>query len=522
MTSPSAGSIANEMVPLADRLRHMRVFRLTLVLAIGALLLFSPEIFRVGKAELGEATAGYLAIAFACEGLWRVFRRRAITLFGLLVILDGIYLAWGCYVSGGVTSPVRFAMILHLIAIVLLASYRTGLKLAMWDSLLTLVVFYAQDVKLSITVGGRVVPDSSFHRLITFITLFWLVALATAAFSAVNERELRRRKYDLEALARLAKELDETGGSREAAKVLVDRVADTFDLHRVILVGEGGEQPAVLAHHGPLGTIGDATNGSEGAGVLERARDNKETLLTSGLAAAHDRWLSDLLPESRNLILMPLWAEGHCLGVLVAEHSMRKGSRIERRVVSMLERFGSHGALALRNASLLEQVQKMASTDGLTGVANRRAFDAALDRELARAARLDDPVSLVMLDIDHFKALNDTHGHQMGDDVLRAMAAILAQTCRAYDTVARYGGEEFAVILPGCTDHEAMAMAERFREVVVTTGSPVAITASVGVATFPVHASGATGLVRAADRALYVSKRAGRNQVSLALEVSPV
>src|SRR5438309_783786 len=88
----------------------------------------------------------------------------------------------------------------------------------LWDSLLTLLVFYAQDVRMSVAVGGRTIPDSPFHRLVVFVVLFWLVALVTAAFSAVNERELRRRKYDLEALAHLAKDLDVASGAREAAE----------------------------------------------------------------------------------------------------------------------------------------------------------------------------------------------------------------------------------------------------------------------------------------------------------------
>lgn len=182
----------------------------------------------------------------------------------------------------------------------------------------------------------------------------------------------------------------------------------------------------------------------------------------------------------------------------------------------MLERFASHGALALGNAWLLERVQKMASTDGLTGVANRRAFDATLDRELGRAERGGEPVSLVMLDIDDFKGLNDLHGHQMGDDVLRSIAAEVSGACRTYDTVARYGGEEFAVILPGCTQAESLMLAERLREVVVLAGAEVRVTASVGVATYPVHASDAQELIQAADGALYVSKRSGRNRVSQA------
>ena len=158
----------------------------------------------------------------------------------------------------------------------------------------------------------------------------------------------------------------------------------------------------------------------------------------------------------------------------------------------------------------------MAATDGLTAIANRRTFESTLEREIARAQRHAEPVSLVMVDIDHFKALNDSHGHQAGDDVLRNVAAALACECREFDLAARYGGEEFAIVLPGCTAEESLVIAERFRRVVSAAPTVVPITASAGVATYPDHAKDADELVRVADEALYESKRAGRDRVTAA------
>jgi diguanylate cyclase (GGDEF)-like protein len=123
-------------------------------------------------------------------------------------------------------------------------------------------------------------------------------------------------------------------------------------------------------------------------------------------------------------------------------------------------------------------------------------------------------MSLIMVDIDHFKKLNDTHGHQRGDDVLRAVAAALTSECREFDTACRYGGEEFAIVLPRCDAPKGLLMAERFRRVVARCASELSVTASAGVATFPHHARDAGTLVRAADEALYVSKRSGRNRAS--------
>jgi len=180
----------------------------------------------------------------------------------------------------------------------------------------------------------------------------------------------------------------------------------------------------------------------------------------------------------------------------------------------MLGQFSSHVALALRNAGLLEQVQHLAETDPLTGVANRRLFEYTLSRELHRADRNDDCVTLVMVDVDHFKSFNDTCGHQAGDRALQAVADALLEACREFETVARYGGEEFAVILPGCSTKRSGAAAERLREAVTKVRVQTGITASAGVLTFPNNAKSASMLIRGADEALYESKASGRNRVT--------
>jgi two-component system cell cycle response regulator len=240
------------------------------------------------------------------------------------------------------------------------------------------------------------------------------------------------------------------------------------------------------------------------------------TQLTASLHATRDAALARALPDGRNLVVVPLSAGKRALGVLVLEHPMRAGSRIERRVVSMLERLAAHAALALRNAWLLEEIQHLAATDALTGLANRATFQITLGQELARARRAGGDVSLVLLDIDHFKALNDTHGHLAGDEVLRGVSAALDECCRAFDTPARYGGEEFAVVLPQTDAEEALAVAERLREAIAGARVEPGVTVSVGVATFPLHGDDPDDLVKAADDALYASKRAGRDRVTSA------
>jgi diguanylate cyclase (GGDEF)-like protein len=248
--------------------------------------------------------------------------------------------------------------------------------------------------------------------------------------------------------------------------------------------------------------------------VLELAARTRTTQLISELDPTADAWLDALLPGARNLVVLPMSAEGGTVGVLVLEHESRRGSRIERRLIGTTERFAAHGALALRNAWLLEEVRDLAANDPLTGLSNRMTFGDSLDRELARARRDGGEVTLVLLDLDHFKQLNDTRGHQAGDEVLRCTAVTLREHQRVYDIAARYGGEEFALIAPGLSARDATVIAERLREAIAENGCGV--TASVGVATYPRDASGADALVAAADEALYQSKHDGRNRVTQA------
>jgi diguanylate cyclase (GGDEF)-like protein len=173
--------------------------------------------------------------------------------------------------------------------------------------------------------------------------------------------------------------------------------------------------------------------------------------------------------------------------------------------------------VAVNQAHLFAQIQQQALTDALTGCYNRRSFEMQLERDLHLATRLRQPLSLIMLDVDNFKRVNDSAGHDTGDMALRKLADCLREELRGVDSAARFGGDEFAVILPQADLEGAVLVAERLRErisqkEVAGFGS---ISASFGIATFPRHASSRDTLVVAADRALYSAKHGGRNRVCL-------
>jgi diguanylate cyclase (GGDEF)-like protein len=184
----------------------------------------------------------------------------------------------------------------------------------------------------------------------------------------------------------------------------------------------------------------------------------------------------------------------------------------------------------LQRSSLVSQLEVAATTDAKTGLLNTAAWQELAQRELARSQREESPCALLLLDLDHFKNVNDTLGHLAGDTALRAISEALKRELRGYDAVARFGGEEFVVFLNDLAIPEAVVVAERtlarIRGLVIAgasaDGPAISLTASIGLAAYPEHGTGVTELLEAADRALYGAKRAGRDRIGLPPENAPV
>jgi diguanylate cyclase (GGDEF)-like protein len=202
--------------------------------------------------------------------------------------------------------------------------------------------------------------------------------------------------------------------------------------------------------------------------------------------------------------------------VISVARDERPFDRGERDLFAYLAR---QAGVSIENVGLHEQVQRQALTDELTGLFNHRRFVEALAAETERARRFGQPVGLVMLDLDDFKAVNDTYGHQQGDQVLREVADLMRKYSREIDAPARYGGEELAVVLPQTDLEGAHQLAERLRTGIaglaiplIAGGGQMRVTASLGVASLPENAQGPDPLIAAADAALYEAKRTGKNK----------
>ena len=439
------------------------------------------------RRDLTIAGGGYLVFVALTELARRRSRRSSLATLSAMLLVDGVYLGFTTYITGGTQSPLWFMLFVHLVAVTLLASYRTGLKIALWHSLVTIVVLYAQAAELipphESAPGVVPEPGSGLGSLPVFnITAFWIVAIVTAAFSSLNERELRRRRADSEALATMATEMEDLQRPADIAEKLLDWLGEGFGFGRgVVLAAADGV--TVLA--------------ARGAGELAPAPATLDRVVSEAWTRRQPMLVKELDPEANPTLggaaaAIPQ-ACSCCRSTRRASCSARWRSSTARGAAGRSSGGSSRSppssshtpALALRNARLLEQIQRTADTDGLTGVANRRMLDVTLARELVRARRDSGSVSLLLIDVDHFKDFNDRHGHLAGDDALQAVARALEQANRGFDLVARYGGEEFAVVLPGCAADESLQVAERLRQVVRELALAEPITVSVGASSFP-------------------------------------
>ncbi len=220
------------------------------------------------------------------------------------------------------------------------------------------------------------------------------------------------------------------------------------------------------------------------------------------------------VPQAQSLLVLPLAMPQGVVGTLtIASESHDAFSGAGRNLLGILVH---HVAAALSNALAYSRMVRMATTDGMTGLTNHRTFKERGEEALARAKRSGRPLSVILTDIDHFKAVNDTHGHAVGDLVIKGVSDVLASSARDVDIVARYGGEEFAIVLEECDEESATVIAQRIRERVAElsfegSDGPFSVTISLGVAQLDEGSLGE--LVDESDRALYAAKRGGRNQV---------
>jgi diguanylate cyclase (GGDEF)-like protein len=330
--------------------------------------------------------------------------------------------------------------------------------------------------------------------------------------------------------AQLSQRIEELATERVRLEVSVRRIGEIFasnldrDALLEIVVRTAVDAVDASGGHALVRTSSDAelrsvvSTGVTADGGASAAADAEHKVLATGEPAFADA-------EGGHALTHPLHAgpadpdgPDRVVGLISVWREREPFARRERELFHYL---ASQAAVSIENVTLHETVERQAITDELTGLSNRRRFQETMAAEVERSRRFGQQLGLVLLDVDDFKAVNDTYGHQQGDLVLREIARVLRASSREIDEPARYGGEELAVILPGTNLEGAFELAERVREAIEALrlpilgdddAEPLRVTASLGVASLPETGDDVRSIVASADEALYQAKRAGKNQ----------
>jgi signal transduction histidine kinase len=349
-----------ELVSLQERIGSLSLMRAGFAFAVLAVGFVAPDVRGVSMGLLVLATSAYMVPALTLPlAIRRLSRDPAVFLSGVLLLFDGVYLTWVTYATGGVDSPLRFLLFVHVVAVTLIASSRTGLKVAAWNSLLLLVVLYAQVVWPEIIDRKETLPSAlpggEHFRLFAMLNVaaLWAVALVTAAFSSVNERELRAQKVDLHQLSEMVREIDARTDASDIPHILLEKLSTVFGFTRGVILASPERDLAVLAYRGdaepPLIVPGLDP-------VMERAWKHRRTQLIN-LDPGVDRRLGALFPFAGRLVVVPLFLDrGQRLGIIALEQP-GNADRIKRWTVTVIEQFAAHAAMAMQNAWLLDEIR---------------------------------------------------------------------------------------------------------------------------------------------------------------------
>jgi diguanylate cyclase (GGDEF)-like protein len=379
---------------------------------------------------------------------------------------------------------------------------------------------HVRGVVVADRLDGGPFSDADERLLVTLSAeILRAVAAERLMMDMKRARDEKERFYDaIERLNRTTKPLEVFDATLEVARGMVPvdfgavtlvEETDAGVVHRVARVvgGEDGSATARL----------DGLEFPDGSGLVASAVRLGASLPGKDLDLARTPVFDGAtrLRGLGSLKVIPLRTAQKVLGAVVL--GARRAGAYDAEAVRRLEVVAMQAAESIYRARLFEQTERLATTDGLTGLTNHRTFQARLDEHLAQAQRYGKRLSLIICDVDHFKSVNDTCGHPVGDIVLRGVAKTLLKEARATDVVARYGGEEFALVMPETDGPGALVIAERIRERVkalVFEGGQrkLSVTISLGVASFPDDATRKGELVERADACLYHAKRQGRDR----------
>ncbi|PYS55097.1 MAG: hypothetical protein DMG13_05460 [Acidobacteria bacterium] len=492
-----------DLKPKAHEIDHRKAIlslRWLLIILASYLTLFSY----IGTEQFGPVFG--TAIAFSLSNVALTFVRRRDFLETRvqrgIAVLDILFVSATLYF---LRTPDTY-LYLAFLAVYLLAVVWRDLRLVLFSLFVVSVLFgvfnYLRLFRVELDLNLNV---EQFLTMALFfvVSIFYVFLSERLTQDAVLSNTILEEKRIAEVIVEITRALSSSLNSDEVLFAIASRLRD-------VLIAQECSIVRVDAKTGTAQIMVRASNPADRNLEMDLARHPE---LKEACEGRKLLFVPDAKPVG--LIAVPMISQDSVLGLIYIQGA-ELGPSLSESNARFFEVMASTAANALRNAQLFEEVEQRARTDFLTGLPNHRFFQTTLSIELGRAQRHNHPLSLLIIDLDFLKEVNDRFGHPSGDTVIRAIAETIRNNCRDIDFAARYGGEEFTVILPETPLAAAIQVADRIRERIGGENLPGIghITASIGVSNYPVNALGKEDLIRVADQALYVAKNGGRDRVA--------
>ena len=500
------------VIPSADSIRHSRPeseYRRSLTLLRWLLIILAAylTVFRY----LPTSNFNY-AVMFVCGfALTNVLllvatssRMPFARIQRALSIVDVIFVSSTFYL---LRAPDTYIYLGFLIVFVMAAIWREFMVLLF--SLIVVSLLYG------VCSGFRLYGFGELGTVEQFLTLalFFVVSVYYLFFSdrilkdAKLTEALMEEKRRADVMFEITRSISSSLNTQEVLYLIVTRLSQVFDARDCSIVRVDSQtRTAKMMVKSAEPKLPETSVDLEQYPELLQAFDTREIVFVPSLTRGG---------TTHSAVAVPMRVKNNVLGVIYLRLN-RNWLKITEGDDRFFRVMSATAANALRNAEMFEEMEHRARTDFLTGLPNHHSFQTTLSTELGRAQRHNHPLSILIIDLDSLKEVNDKFGHPTGDMVIRAIAETICRGCREFDVAARYGGDEFTVILPETPLEDARVVAERIRKMISDYNFPGVgtITVSIGVSNFPVNALGKEDLIRFADQALYVAKNNGRDRVT--------
>lgn len=362
-----------------------------------------------------------------------------------------------------------------------------------------------------------------FRELLLSISPIYNDDVITGAVAVFQDVTPQRKLIEVQAAYTLAKDLASQKDLGNTVRVIAKAAAEMVDIeYSAILLADGDQRLMILSAHGIPEAVIESYNAapySLNSPEITGLYRNKVPLLHGDVRNKPAVTPHLLMPGIASFYSFPIIYEDGIIGFM--NLYSREKNKLSKDMIYLLQSLSGQVNTAIANFYELQKMRAMAMVDGLTGLFNKNCFQETINNLLTEISSAESSLSLAMIDIDRFKNVNDTYGHQAGDILLKEIAGLIQQSLRSSDYAYRYGGEEFAVIMPDTAKEAAIELTDGIRLVIEKTvfslansNEPVSITVSAGVASFPVDAVTPEDLIMCSDTALYAAKKSGRNRVA--------